>query len=94
MKSLQLMLLSLGFAHMVYASDYAIEENYRFVGDKKAMEICAAALREDISIVTEAKRLHITRKALRNVTCNGQSLAVFSDTNKSIMGSRTIASTE
>ena len=94
MKSLRLMLLSLCFANMVYASDYAIEENFRFVGDKKAMEICAAALREDISIATEAKRLHITRKALRSVTCNGQSLAVFSDTNKPIMGSRTIASTE
>ena len=58
------------------------------------MEICAAALREDLSIVTEAKRLHITRKALKNVTCNGQSLAVFSNTNKLIMGSKTIASTE
>ena len=94
MKSFQLLLLSLCFANMVYASEYAIEENYRFLGDKKAMEICAAALREDISIVTEAKRLHITRKALKNVTCNGQSLAVFSNTNKLTMGSRTIASTE
>ena len=94
MKSFQLLLLSLCFANMVYASEYAIEENYRFLGDKKAMEICAAALREDLSIVTEAKRLHITRKALKNVTCNGQSLAVFSNTNKLTMGSRTIASTE
>ena len=94
MKSLQLSLLSLCFANMVYASDYSIEEKYRFVGDKKAMEICAAALRADISVATEAKRLHITRKALRNVTCNGQSLAVFSNTNKLIMGSKTIASTE
>ena len=94
MKSLQLSLLSLCFANMVYASDHALEENFRFVGDKKAMEICAAALREDTSIVTEAKRLHITRKALKNVTCNGQSLAVFSNTNKLIMGSKTIASTE
>ena len=94
MKSFQLLLFSLCFANMVYASEYTIEENYRFVGDKKAMEICAAALREDISIATEAKRLHITRKALKNVTCNGQSLAVFSNTNKLIMGSKTIASTE
>ena len=94
MKSLQLSLLSLCFANMVYASDQAIEENYRFVGDKKAIEICSAALREDTSTATEAKRLHITRKALKNVTCNGQSLAVFSNTNKLIMGSKTIASTE
>ena len=94
MKSLQLSLISLCFANMVYASDHALEENFRFVGDKKAMEICAAALREDISIVTEAKRLHITRKALKNVTCNGQSLVVFSNTNKLTMGSKTIASTE
>ena len=94
MKSLQLSLLSLCFANMVYASDHALEENFRFVGHKKAMEICAAALRADISVATEAKRLHITRKALRNVTCNGQSLAVFSNTNKLIMGSKTIASTE
>ena len=94
MKTLKLSLLSLCFANMVYASDYAVEENFRFVGDKKAMEICAAALREDISIATEAKRLHITRKALKNVTCNGQSLAVFSNTNKLIMGSKTVASTE
>ena len=94
MKSFQLLLLSLCFANMVYASEYAIEENYRFLGDKKAMEICAAALRADISIATEAKRLHITRKALKNVTCNDQSLKVFSDTNGLIMGSKTIASTE
>ena len=77
MKSFHLSLLSLCFANMVYASEYTVEENYRFVGDEKAMEICAAALRADISIATEAKRLHVTRKALRNVTCNGQSLAVF-----------------
>ena len=94
MKIFQLSLLSLCFANMVYASEYTIEENYRFVGDKKAVEICAAALRADISIGTEAKRLHITRKALKNVTCNDQSLAVFSNTNKLILSSRTIARTE
>ena len=78
MKSLQIS-FCLFVSQTWVASDYALEENFRFVGDKKAMEICAAALREDISIATEAKRLHITRKALKNVTCNGQSLAVFSE---------------
>ena len=40
------------------------------------MEICAAALNSKASIVAEAKRLHLTRKSLKDVTCNGESLQI------------------
>ena len=94
MKSLQLSLLSLCFANMVYASEYTIEENYRFVGDERAVEICAAALRSGTSIAAEAKRLHLTRKALKNVTCNDQSPTEFAKTNNLFSGSEAIARAE
>ena len=63
MKSIQLSLLSSCFANMVYASDYAIEE--KSVRRDKGYGDSGSSAREDISIATEAKRLHITRKASR-----------------------------
>tara|TARA_B100000674_G_C37697872_1_gene849131 strand:- start:366 stop:650 length:285 start_codon:yes stop_codon:yes gene_type:complete len=91
--SFQMSVFALFFANVVCASEKSIGENYRFVGDNRAMEICAAALRSETSIATEARRLHITRKALKNVTCNGQSPTDFSNTNR-FLGSKTIASAE
>ena len=70
------------------------EDRYQFVGDEIAMDICAAALKSKASIVAEAKRLHLTRKSLKDVTCNGQSLTDFANANKFILGSKTLASAE
>ena len=89
---LQILALSLFFTKTVCAYESGIGENLRFVGDKRAMEICAAALRSENSITSEAKRLHMTRKALKTVTCNGQSPADFSSTNAFIIGSSAVVS--
>ena len=78
------------------ASEERIQDGgYRFVGDEMAMDICAAALKSKNSIVAEAKSLHLTRKSLKDVTCNGQSLPDFANANKLIIvGSKALASAQ
>ena len=76
------------------SEERAYEDRYQFIGNEIAMHICAAALKSKASIVAEAKRLHLTRKSLKDVTCNGQSLTDFANLNKFIIGSKTVASAE
>ena len=88
-------LILLFFSNAAVASGERVQEDgYRFIGDKIAMDICAAALNSKTSIVAEAKRLHLTRKALKDVTCNGQSLTDFASANKFIVGSKALASAQ
>ena len=83
------------FANVALASEKGVyKDTYKFVGDEIATDICAAALKSKASIVAEAKRLHLTRKSLKDVTCNGQSLTDFANANKFILGSKTLASAE
>jgi hypothetical protein len=93
-RAFQISMFSLFFSNIGWASEYGIGENYRFVGDERAVEICAAALRSGTSIAAEAKRLHLTRKALKNVTCNDQSPTEFAETNNLFSGSEAIARAE
>ena len=90
---IQAQLFILFFANVALASEERIQESqYRFVGDERAMSICAAAIKSETHIVAEAKRLHLTRKSLKEVSCNGQSLTDFANANKPILGSKAIAS--
>ena len=83
------------FSNVAVASDAGIQEGgYHFVGDEIAMNICAAALKSKNSMVAEAKKLHLTRKSLKDVTCNGQSPTDFAKANKSIIGSKALASAQ
>ena len=90
----QLILLFFSNAVAVASGERAQEDGYRFIGDEIAIEICAASLNSKTSIVAEAKRLHLTRKALKDVTCNGQSLTDFANANKFIVGSKALASAQ
>ena len=82
-KLFQAQLMILFLTNLAVASDETAHgDRYRFVGDSRAMEICAAALNSKASIVAEAKRLHLTRKSLKDVTCNGESLTDFANGNK------------
>ena len=86
-KTFQVQLIMLFMSNVALASEQRIQEgSYHFVGDERAMSICAAALESKSSIVAEAKRLHITRKSLKDVTCNGQPLPDFATANKLIAG--------
>ena len=88
-------LIILIFAKVAVASEErAHEARYNFVGDEIARDICAAALESKSSIVAEAKRLHITRKSLKDVTCNGQPLPDFATASKLIVGSKALASAQ
>ena len=92
-KFFQAQLIILFLSNVALASEQRIQEgSYRFVGDEIAMSICAAALESKSSIVAEAKRLHLTRKSLKDVTCNGESLTDFANGNKFILGSKALAS--
>ena len=92
---IQVQLIILFFSNVAVASEERIQDGgYRFVGDEMAMDICAAALKSKTSIVAEAKRLHLTRKTLKDVTCNGQSLLDFANANKLIVGSKALASAQ
>ena len=87
--------LALFFSNVAVASDEMIQKSsYRFLGDEKAINICAAALKSGSSLVAEAKKLHITRKSLRDVTCNGETLSDFVTANKSNLGSKALASAQ
>ena len=88
----QAQLFVIFLSNVSWASEEKIDEAYRFVGNERAMQICAAALNSDISIVSEAKRLHLTRKSLKDVTCRGQSLTDFAETSKFSIGPKAIAS--
>ena len=92
-KIFQASLVILFFSNVAVASEQRIQEgSYHFVGDERAMSICAAALESKSSIVAEAKRLHITRKSLKGVTCNDQPLQDFTAANKFVLGSKALAS--
>ena len=92
---IQAHLIILFFANVSVASEARVhEDKYHFVGDERAMDICAAALKSKATIVAEAKRLHLTRKSLKDVTCNGQSLTNFANANKFILGSKALASAQ
>ena len=94
-KIFQAQLIILFLSNVAVASEQRIQEgSYHFVGDKRAMSICAAALESKSSIAAEAKRLHISRKSLKDVTCNGQSLLDFATANKLIVGSKALASAQ
>ena len=94
-KIFQAQLIILFWSNVAVASEQRIQEgSYHFVGDKRAMSICAAALESKSSIAAEAKRLHISRKSLKDVTCNGQSLLDFATANKFIVGSKALASAQ
>ena len=94
-KIFQAQLIILFLSNVALASEQRIlEGSYRFVGDEIAMNICAAALESKSSIVAEAKRLHITRKSLKDVTCNGQPLPDFATASKLIVGSKALASAQ
>ncbi len=95
MKKIFQAVIMLFFSNLAAASEQRIQEgSYHFVGDKRALSICAAALESKSSIVAEAKRLHITRKSLKDVTCNGQTLPDFTTANKFIAGSKALASAQ
>ena len=88
-------LIILFLSNVALASEQRIQEDsYRFVGDEIAMNICAAALESKSSIVAQAKRLHITRKSLKDVTCNGLPLRDFATASKLILGSKALASAQ
>jgi len=92
---LQAQLIILFFSNVALASEQRIQKSsYHFVGDERVMSICAAALESKSSIVAEAKRLHITRKSLNDVTCNGQPLPDFITANKFNLGSKALASAQ
>ena len=94
-KIFQAHLIILFLSNVAVASEQRIQEgSYHFVGDERAMSICAAALESKSSIVAEAKRLHITRKSLKDVTCNGQPLPDFIAANKFTAGSKALASAQ
>ena len=94
-KLMQAQLIILFFANAAVASEErAHEGRYLFVGDEIAIDICSAALKSKTFMVAEAKRLHLTRKTLNDVTCNGQSLTAFASANKLISGSRALASAQ
>ena len=94
-KLIQAQLIILFFANAAVASEERAQEGrYLFVGDEIAMDICAAALQSKTFMVAEAKRLHLTRKSLKDVTCNGQSPTDFAKANKSIIGSKALASAQ
>lgn len=94
-KIFQASLIMLLLSNVAVASEQRKQEgSYHFVGDERAINICAAALESRSSIVAEAKRLHITRKSLKDVTCNGQPLPDFTTANKSILGSKALASAQ
>ena len=94
-KLIQAQLIILFFANAAVASEErAPEGRYLFVGDEIAMDICAAALKSKTFMVAEAKRLHLTRKTLKDVTCNGQSVTAFASAKELILGSKALASAQ
>ena len=92
---IQVLIIIFFFSNVAVASEERIQEGgYHFVGDEMAMDICAAALKSKNSMVAEAKKLHLTRKSLKDVTCNGQSPTDFAKANKSIIGLKALASAQ
>ena len=92
---IQILLTIFFFSNVAVASEETIQKSsYRFLGDERAINICAAALKSNSSLVAEAKKLHITRKSLRDVTCNGETLSDFVTANKSNFGLKALASAQ
>ncbi len=96
MKKIALALIALFMSASIFASEQAGTETMQFNAgtDNPISQLCIAALESKEAVRAKAEELHMTRKEVRQVECNGMRINEFARTYSNLIHEQAIVNVQ